>query len=475
MSAPVRFAHISDTHIKPQGIDRSQRFADVLAEIQAGDYDFVIHTGDLMDEPSAWAARAFKAVCSPLQVPVYFAPGNHDVYNPPMGETDAPWWARLEVNSELEAQYEGWFGPAWYKISYRGVHLVGLNSLILNSGLPEEAEQWAWLEATLTELGGRGEKIVLFTHLPLFIYEPDERLDARCYVNRYLVVAPPGRDRLLDLIRQHRVTAVLSGHIHAPWERVHTWPDGFATQFVCTGSSGQPSAMAITQFDLPVSPEEGLGYHEHWVTGEGLKSRYHQYVPANLAGRWTLGPAWTSPCGDGRRPSVQGGNLWYEAAYRPGAPEWQEQAPAPRFPLDGGAAGGLCVRQTFEAEADTAALYLELLTEQELELYLNGDLVCKLEALRERPPVWQSAGGTYTIRSALLHLGLNQRLVRRGQNTLAWHVGGGSRLGRDADEYIVYRPCHSEEQAQRATKNLGCAQQIGLDAASKGRVEAYQR
>ena len=89
MSAPIRFAQISDTHIRPDAIERSQVFVDHLAEIQAGGYDFVIHTGDLMDEPSAWAARAFKAIISQLRVPIYFVPGNHDVYNPPMGEIEA--------------------------------------------------------------------------------------------------------------------------------------------------------------------------------------------------------------------------------------------------------------------------------------------------------------------------------------------------------------------------------------------------
>ena len=250
MNEPVRFAQISDTHVRPDAVERGLVLADHLAEIQAGGYDFVIHTGDLMDEPSAWAARAFRAMVSRLQIPVYFVPGNHDVYNPPMGEIEAPWWARLEVDSDTERQYRDWFGPSWHIVGCRGVHLVGFDSLIINSGLPEEAEQWIWLEETLRSLGGRGEQIVLFTHLPLFIRQPDEELDAADFANRDLVIAPPGRDRLLDLIRQHRVTAVLSGHIHVPWARSHTWPEGFTTRFVSTGTSGKPSGKAIEQFDL---------------------------------------------------------------------------------------------------------------------------------------------------------------------------------------------------------------------------------
>jgi len=453
MSAPIRFAQISDTHTRPDAIERSQVFVDHLAEIQAGGYDFVIHTGDLMDEPSAWNARAFKAVISQLQVPIYFVPGNHDVYNPPMGEIEAPWWARLEVDSGTEAQYRGWFGPAWHTFSCRGVHFVGIDSLIINSGLPEEAEQWAWLEHTLAETALRQpEQIVLFTHRPLFIREPVEELDATDFVNQYVVIAPPGRDRLLGLVRQHRVTAVLSGHIHAPWQRSHTWPEGFTTQFVCTGSSGKPSTLAIDQFDLPLNPAEGLGYHEHWVTEDGFASRYHRRTHAPGTGRWTLGQAWTTCCPNGQTPPLQDGLGWLDAGYRPAAPEWQEAVPVSKLALGGRNGETCCMRQTFEAEEDIAALYLELLTEREVEIHLNGELVYKLDALDEQPQAWRSAGGTYCIDSPLLHLGLNQRLVRKGQNVLALQARGEMAAGRESDEYIAHQWLEHRQGPSLATE-----------------------
>jgi 3',5'-cyclic AMP phosphodiesterase CpdA len=444
MTPLVRFAHISDTHSKPLGFERSQRFADIVAEIRADDYDFVIHTGDLMEEPSAWAARAFKAVCSSLDVPVYFVPGNHDVYNPPMGEIEAPWWARLEVNSNLQRSYEGWFGPAWYKATCRGVHLVGVNSLVLNSGLPEEGEQWAWLEETLKEIDGHGTRIVLFTHLPLFVNQADERLDDQDFANRYLVVAPPARDRLLDLVRRNRVTAVLAGHLHVPWHRSQTWPDGSTTEFLCTGSSGPPSPMAIDHFGLPLNLEDGLGYHEHWLDWEGLRSLYHRHMPANPEGGWTLGPAWTCRCAAGQVPSTFKGKAWYGTGYLPSNPEWQALAPeAPLLlgggGLDGAEKGRLFLRQTFEAEADAVAMVIELLTGRALEIYLNGELMCKLDRLEERPPAWQSADGTNTIDSPLLHLGLPQRLVHRGRNTLALWADDRPGPGWNGEETITFR------------------------------------
>ena len=167
MSALFKFAHLSDSHIRPDAPGQSQVFVDHLAQIEAGDYAFVIHTGDLMEEPSAWAARAFRTMASTLSIPIYAVPGNHDVYNPHFGEVEAPWWARLAVDSRLEAQYRTWFGPNWYAFSYQGVGFVAFDSLIVNSGLPEEAAQWGWLEGTLAELAARKpDHLVLFTHLP---------------------------------------------------------------------------------------------------------------------------------------------------------------------------------------------------------------------------------------------------------------------------------------------------------------------
>jgi hypothetical protein len=302
----------------------------------------------------------------------------------------------------------------------------------------------------LAELDGRRpEHILLFTHLPLFVRHPFERLDPADYRNRYLVIAPPGRDRLLGLVREHRVTAVFTGHIHAPWETSHAWPEGFATHFISTGSSGVPSPMAIEHFDLPSSPAQGLGYHEHHLSEDGLSSRYHEHAPASLEGRWKLGQAWRAYCSKGHMPSTQAGLNWYDIEYRPSSQEWQESAPASPFSFSGREAKTCFVRQTWEADVDVANLYLELVTEQAVEVYLNGELLYALEALTHRPAAWQSAGGTYTIDSPILSLGLNQRLVRQGENVLALLVrkseidgqpfGFAKGQGPGGEEYIAYR------------------------------------
>jgi 3',5'-cyclic AMP phosphodiesterase CpdA len=441
MTAAFKFAHLSDSHVRPDVVGAQQVFIDHLAQIRAGDCDFVIHTGDLMDEPSAWAARAFGAVTSHLQIPIHVVPGNHDVYNPNLGGIPAPWWARLEVDSGLEAQYRGWFGPSWYTFDHKGASFVAFDSLIINSGLPEEPAQWRWLEETLTGLAARQPgQIFMFTHLPLFIRDPYERLDLTDFRNRYLVIAPPGRDRLLDLIRNHQVSAVFSGHTHAPWETAHSWPEGFTTRFITSGSSGPMSPMAIDQFDLPLTPAQGLGYYEHAVDRDSLTSRYSLHEPEQDLGQWVLGRTWTTQCPPGRTPSPRRGLQWHEPGFSPPAPEWQTSTPASPFSLAAEEKATYCVRQAFIAETAAVAMYLRVCSERAVEIYLNGESLYSITSLQNRPPAWQSAGGRYTVDSPVLCLALNQRLVRRGENVIALRVDGERAVdpAANGEAYIAF-------------------------------------
>ena len=137
--------------------------------------------------------------------------------------------------------------------------------------------------------------------------------------------------------------------------------------------------------------------------------------------------------------------------YRPATPDWQGADTFSRLAL-GSRDGQTCyLRQAFEAEEGAAALYLELLTEREVEIYLNGELVCRLDALNERPPAWRSAGGSYSIDSPVLHLGLNQRLVRKGRNVLALQVRVEGPPGWESNEYIALRRLERRQESSSAS------------------------
>ncbi|MDC7235144.1 MAG: metallophosphoesterase [Spirochaetales bacterium] len=80
----LKIAHITDTHIapvgeKPKGIDSLQRFLDVLEQISRGDFDILIHTGDISyPEGSRESYQWMKEQLDGLDIPYYLRPGNHD-------------------------------------------------------------------------------------------------------------------------------------------------------------------------------------------------------------------------------------------------------------------------------------------------------------------------------------------------------------------------------------------------------------
>lgn len=77
----------------------------------------------------------------------------------------------------------------------------------MNTGLPEEAAQRAWLEDDLAAHAGR--PIYLFQHLPLYLWD-----QAETDLGHYDNLGQPARAWLLDLVRRHGVELVFSGHSH---------------------------------------------------------------------------------------------------------------------------------------------------------------------------------------------------------------------------------------------------------------------
>ncbi len=88
MRQPLRFVHISDTHITPD-TDYMKSYApytpllgaraliDALRELPFQP-DFVLHTGDVAYDPEPDVYSAIAALMGELDVPVYYLAGNHD-------------------------------------------------------------------------------------------------------------------------------------------------------------------------------------------------------------------------------------------------------------------------------------------------------------------------------------------------------------------------------------------------------------
>lgn len=208
----LRLALITDTHTN-RGVKDDQplykgRFDRVIAAVNAErGIDTVLFAGDLAEGGRSEEWDDFTAQAKDIRHPVAgYVPGNHDV-----GAKRVP-GKEGGVTAERVTRYEAHFGRSWWsKELAGGVRVVALNSPILGSGLPAEAEQWAWLEKELAPGRHKGGPTLLLTHYPPYLKTPDEASDP------YWNVEPEPRARLLALLaKSGDIRAVLSGHLHRP-------------------------------------------------------------------------------------------------------------------------------------------------------------------------------------------------------------------------------------------------------------------
>ena len=199
----MRIAVLADAHI---GIEKPTfvlNWEKVVSHVNdRSDIDLIVVLGDLtldganLDVDRAFGRNALKA----LRAPVLVLPGNHDV-------GDIARDTLQPANDERLAQWERHFGPwHWHSDAVDGWRLLGINSQVLATGLPEEGAQWAYLEQAAAESGER--KLALFSHMPLFLQHWDEP-DRPAWA-----VPAPARQRLRALIEAHNIKAVIVGHMH---------------------------------------------------------------------------------------------------------------------------------------------------------------------------------------------------------------------------------------------------------------------
>lgn len=200
----VRVIQISDTHLAPGVAPIDRNFDALVAAIEAAAPDLVVHTGDVTrDAPGApeeldYAAERLARIPAPLEV----LPGNHDIGDNPNDSDVAP---KQPPTAALVAAFRDRFGGDRFALDLGGWRFVGLNAQLFQSGLPEEEEQWDWVEGALAAPG----PVALFLHKPMFQDRPDEPDTVPI---RFVPRAP--RERLLGLMARGDVRAVGCGHVH---------------------------------------------------------------------------------------------------------------------------------------------------------------------------------------------------------------------------------------------------------------------
>jgi 3',5'-cyclic AMP phosphodiesterase CpdA len=203
-----RLAQISDTHLARRLSELTGNFHRVSEYIDLERPDLIINSGDIaFDGPTNRDDLEFaKTLHDALPVACRYLPGNHDIGDNPTGVGPAPSQPATEQDRQA---FLSIFGEDRWRFDAAGWCFIGLDSLVMNTGLASEAEQFDWLASQLSSANGK--PVALFLHKPLYLNTPgDPELAATAI--RYVPI--PARSRLIEMLRAVDLRLVASGHVH---------------------------------------------------------------------------------------------------------------------------------------------------------------------------------------------------------------------------------------------------------------------
>jgi 3',5'-cyclic AMP phosphodiesterase CpdA len=203
-----RLTQISDTHLARRLSKLTDNFHRVSERIDTTRPDLVVNSGDLaFDGPTGpddlEFARTLHAV---LPVPCRYLPGNHDIGDNPTEVGPVP---SQPVTEQSRQTFISIFGEDRWRFDAAGWCFIGLNSLVMNTGLGSEAEQFDWLASQLS--GVNGNPVALFLHKPLYLNSPG---DPELVSTSIRYVPMPARSHLIEMLRAVDLRLVASGHVH---------------------------------------------------------------------------------------------------------------------------------------------------------------------------------------------------------------------------------------------------------------------
>lgn len=203
-----RLTQISDTHLARHHTLLIDNFHRVSEHIDATRPDLVLNSGDVsFDGPTSRNDMVFaKQLHDALPVDCLYLPGNHDIGDNPCAVGAVP--SQLP-SEETCGAFTAVLGEDHWQFDAAGWCFIGLNSLIMNTGLDSEAEQFEWLAAALDKAVGK--PVALFVHKPLY---RDLPYDAERAETSFRYVPQPARRRLIEMFGKVDWRLVGSGHVH---------------------------------------------------------------------------------------------------------------------------------------------------------------------------------------------------------------------------------------------------------------------
>jgi 3',5'-cyclic AMP phosphodiesterase CpdA len=203
-----RLTQISDPHLARNRPTLTENFHRVSEYIDTTRPDLVINSGDVsFDGPTNRDDLEFaKTLHDALPVEYRGIPGNHDVGDNPTAVGPPP---SQPVTEQTVRAFVSIFGEDRWRFEAAGWCFIGLNSLVMNTGLAREAEQFDWLASQLSSANGK--PLALFMHKALYLNAPDDPELAATAI-RY--IPQPARARSIEMLGAVDLRLVASGHVH---------------------------------------------------------------------------------------------------------------------------------------------------------------------------------------------------------------------------------------------------------------------
>ncbi|HVU53557.1 MAG TPA: PQQ-binding-like beta-propeller repeat protein [Puia sp.] len=176
----LRIAFLTDIHVSP-GAPSESNLENIVAEINAGDYDFAVLTGDLSNTGVDTELVTVHRILSQLKIPLHVVPGNHETN---WSESACQTFPRLWGNDR-------------FVFSSGNYLFIGFDTgpfLKMGDGHVKE-EDIQWIKQTLAKEVKPGQTVISLAHYPL-----GDGLD-----NWYEVT---------DILKRYNTRLVLCGHGH---------------------------------------------------------------------------------------------------------------------------------------------------------------------------------------------------------------------------------------------------------------------
>jgi len=229
--------------------------------------DFVLWTGDTVygygDTPAELEKeyQDFEALAGRAGVPVFNAPGNHEIHRTDDSPCSSPLGPPVPGSPDSEARFIRRFGNLYGSFDAGAAHFISLDTDAYCHEDSIEGPQLEWLQRDLEE-HRNAAAIFVFSHTEFFSspqIDPDATKGHEPLRNR---------DELHALFRKYPVRAVFSGHEHLYWREAHDGIDYFVA-----GGGGAP---------LYATPDRGGFGHYIVVALSGAGVRYDLVEPGRL-------------------------------------------------------------------------------------------------------------------------------------------------------------------------------------------------